>query len=787
MLLRVSSFQSATAGDYAQHARQDVVQQQPFGYQSQQHQSFESSTDQLQVQHTPSIFQAEQSRPFFEAQSSIVCNQPAMNQTGANLVADAKPDFQYETREPGAHRRSVSSPIEIPYDQNFVQVPLQHSQSVLLRSSAAQHQPEVIPRNVSLPSLHGSSEKVRGTQQDEGLLRPHTVACFGFGGRLAIVFAGSNALSNVGARFGQAKLHMYGLKSLLCHTAEVQCLNTFPGPLSIKSPKKAVLESISLRLTSKRLAREQQLLWSYLKILCERAGAQDAANLTSVLQLLELFDETPQKDQQDGMFSEYASPLLTTESIDSCLIRGNVVEAHKLALRGSHWSHALALAYLISPETYQDTLLQYIDMCYPEGHPLRTLFAICCGRSKEVFQNISKNSPLLLKWKENLRMLLANNHRRDNAYLQQAIGQLGDSLWAHLGDVASAHFCYLLAGQLLKPFVNKSARIVLIGADHKTQPSSFITIDSIQLSEIFEYVNLCKSDFSPTPSLQVYRYVYACWLAEWGFMNEAFKYYRAVSSTIKSLDHAFPQLFIQHLQNFGLRLSYHLRRDASGVTADGSLLSKVGGLFNRVLNAAIGDDDVAQAPPNPELLPNKPRVGGSETQPPGAQLPKQTSSHSSPHFGPLLSSDVTKRNAASGDSVPLHFQASRPPGVPLQPSLLTTSNSSMTLPGSERSLSGSSVQGATYQQPPSFPPVPQLTAQSGVTEKPYPVSEDQCHTSPTEEEDLFSSIANKPKPTKSEGAKESSADEKSVERQQTPTKGQSSGVSLSFSIAANTD
>lgn len=95
-------------------------------------------------------------------------------------------------------------------------------------------------------------------------------------------------------------------------------------------------------------------------------------------------------------------------------------------------------------------------------------------------------------------------------------------------------------------------RYTLIGAEGSMTLSD---LDAYHLTELFEFAIASKqSESSALPFLQGYKLVHAWWLAEFGFVAEAQRYYEAIASAVKSYTKGSPYLhrqLLESLREFG--------------------------------------------------------------------------------------------------------------------------------------------------------------------------------------------------------------------------------------------
>ena len=65
------------------------------------------------------------------------------------------------------------------------------------------------------------------------------------------------------------------------------------------------------------------------------------------------------------------------------------------------------------------------------------------------------------------------------------VAELGDALWRERGEVEAAHACYVAAGCQIQAY-SPSARLCLVGADHRARPRTYATPDAVRMTSLLE-------------------------------------------------------------------------------------------------------------------------------------------------------------------------------------------------------------------------------------------------------------------------------------------------------------
>lgn len=445
------------------------------------------------------------------------------------------------------------------------------------------------------------------------------MAVFGFGGKFVTSIPRAKHVFNASAQKGPGSIDVRSLHDMLHQSdSEVAAMRTFPGPLSHSNPainKNDVLKMMDARIAAlpdRDLSEQaEKVLWSTMRILLRHGGtlSTDAA-ATELKQLLSLTSNG--RSQADSNQLVWQAPQRSAAelsgavtAIQSLLVDGKREDALAAAAANDMWAHALLISSLFGPEKYNETIAAFVKSSLPEGSPMRMLFLLLAGRPQDAFGSGSSASGELgligNKWRENLVMILGNRSRSSNdAHILVA---LGDALRDHPTLISASHLCYLLAHVdsskpiLLEEIADPAARLVLLGADHRTKPDTYAQqISSLQLSELYEY---CKRLASPgflVPQLQIYKFIYASRLAEVGLNARAWKYIESIKEGIKEQKGAYkyPRMFAHQFSELASRLEQIVTKTAPTKgkleVASSKIFSVFGKALSKGLGAIIGDD-----------------------------------------------------------------------------------------------------------------------------------------------------------------------------------------------------
>ncbi|EFA79627.1 hypothetical protein PPL_07486 [Heterostelium album PN500] len=342
-----------------------------------------------------------------------------------------------------------------------------------------------------------------------------------------------------------------------------QCIY-FPGPLTNSTSKDTVNKWIQERIADigsgrmdtlcSRDPEASHLLWELLVVLNNNEGQilDNEKNFDKTLHKLLLDNKNSMTNFPPQQLNRSDADLqILLNEMQNLLIRGDLVGAHKFTMDNQLWTHAIVLSHYLGPEAYGKTLLAFSNNSFPLGSPLKTVYSLYSNNTRELFkdlQGVNASPAFLESWKENIAALLFNG----KAQGQKVIGEMGDRIWAIQKRVEAAHACYLLSDYQFGPLDNPNSRIVLLGGDHKVS-KHYITTESLQRSEIYEYGKTLGNSQYSLPMILVYKFLYATLLCDLGMIEQSSKYINTIKNTLKNHNINNPN-FIYQLDTFSERL-----------------------------------------------------------------------------------------------------------------------------------------------------------------------------------------------------------------------------------------
>ncbi|KAG5834536.1 hypothetical protein ANANG_G00262530 [Anguilla anguilla] len=409
---------------------------------------------------------------------------------------------------------------------------------------------------------------------------PHRCARFGPGGQMVQV------LPNLPSAGQPALVEIHSMETMLQDTQAQQELRSFPGPLVkeethkvdvIKFAQNRALEC--LRSDSLIDKDSAFLIWEFIVLLCRQNGTVVGTDIADLLlrehrsvwlpgkspneaNLIDFTNEPLERAEEEpgsGPLSLLSDTFMTvpenvgkeTERFRELLLFGRKKDALESAMKNGLWGHALLLASKMDNRTHARVMTRFANSL-PINDPLQTVYqlmsgrmpaaATCCGDEKWG------------DWRPHLAMVLSNlTHALDLD--TRTIATMGDTL-ASKGLTDAAHFCYMMAQVGLGVYTKKSTKMVLIGANHSLPFFKFASNEAIQRTEAYEYAQSLGSQPCSLPNFQVFKFIYACRLAESGLSAQAFHYCEVIARALLSLPSYHSPVFVSQLIQVAAKLRF---------------------------------------------------------------------------------------------------------------------------------------------------------------------------------------------------------------------------------------
>ncbi|XP_068925306.1 protein transport protein Sec16A isoform X4 [Petaurus breviceps papuanus] len=386
---------------------------------------------------------------------------------------------------------------------------------------------------------------------------PHVCARFGPGGHLIKV------LPNLPSEGQPALVEIHSMETMLQHTSEQEEMRSFPGPLAKDDTHKVDVINFAQNKATECLRNENlidkesaSLLWDFIVLLCRQNGTVVGTDIAELLlrdhktvwlpgkspneaNLIdftnEAVEQVEEEESGEAQLSFLTDSLITTidsleketERFRELLLYGRKKDALESAMKHGLWGHALLLASKMDSRTHARVMTRFANSL-PINDPLQTVYQLMSGRMPAA--STCCGDEKWGDWRPHLAMVLSNlNNNMDVE--SRTIATMGDTL-ASKGLLDAAHFCYLMAQIGFGVYTKKTTKLVLIGSNHSLPFLKFATNEAIHRTEAYEYAQSLGTQPCFLPNFQVFKFIYACRLAEMGLAAQAFHYCEVISKTI---------------------------------------------------------------------------------------------------------------------------------------------------------------------------------------------------------------------------------------------------------------
>ncbi|KAK7143113.1 hypothetical protein R3I93_014318 [Phoxinus phoxinus] len=408
---------------------------------------------------------------------------------------------------------------------------------------------------------------------------PHRCARFGPAGQLILV------QPNLPSAGQPTLVEIHNMETILQDSSEQAEMRSFPGPLVKEETHKVDVIKFAQNKAQECLRNDDLidkdsafLIWEFIVLLCRQNGTVVGTDIADLLlkehrsvwlpgkspneaNLIDFNNEAIEHAEADeaGPISLLSDTFMgvpenvgkETERFRELLLFGRKKDALESAMKKGLWGHALLLASKMDNRTHARVMTRFANSL-PINDPLQTVYqlmsgrmpaaATCCGDEKWG------------DWRPHLAMVLSNlTHTMDLD--TRTISTMGDTL-ASKGLVDAAHFCYLMAQVGFGVYTKKSTKMVLISSNHSMPFLKFCSSEAIQRTESYEYAQSLGSHALSLPNFQVFKFIYACRLAESGLCAQAFHYCEVISRTLLNLPEYYSPVFISQLIQMSLRLRF---------------------------------------------------------------------------------------------------------------------------------------------------------------------------------------------------------------------------------------
>uniref|UniRef100_A0A8C3HDW5 Protein transport protein sec16 n=1 Tax=Chrysemys picta bellii TaxID=8478 RepID=A0A8C3HDW5_CHRPI len=413
----------------------------------------------------------------------------------------------------------------------------------------------------------------------EKFLVPHICARFGPGGHLTKV------LPNLPSEGQPALVEIHSMETMLQHMPEQEEMRAFPGPLAKDDTHKVDVINFAQNKATQCFQNENlidkesaSLLWDFIVLLCRQNGTVVGTDIAELLlrdhktvwlpgkspneaNLIDFTNEALEQVEEESVEAQLSfltDSLITTidsleretERFRELLLYGRKKDALESAMKHGLWGHALLLASKMDSRTHARVMTRFANSL-PINDPLQTVYQLMSGRMPAA--STCCGDEKWGDWRPHLAMVLSNLTNNMDVE-SRTITTMGDTL-ASKGLLDAAHFCYLMAQIGFGVYTKKTTKLVLIGSNHSLPFLKFATNEAIQRTEAYEYAQSLGTQPCCLPNFQVFKFIYACRLAEMGLAAQAFHYCEVISKTVLKNPYYYSPVLISQL----IQISSQLR------------------------------------------------------------------------------------------------------------------------------------------------------------------------------------------------------------------------------------
>ncbi|XP_069097700.1 protein transport protein Sec16A isoform X3 [Pleurodeles waltl] len=408
---------------------------------------------------------------------------------------------------------------------------------------------------------------------------PHVCARFGPGGHFLKV------LPNLPSEGQPALVEVHSMETVLQHTPEQEEMRAFPGPLLKDETHKvdvinfAQNKSMECLRNDALLDKESaSLLWDFIVLLCRQNGTVVGTDIAELLLQDHKTVWLPGKSPNEANLIDFSNEPLeqaeesvasqlsfladvtggTTDSIEKeterfreLLLYGRKKDALESAMKHGLWGHALLLASKMDSRTHARVMTRFANSL-PINDPLQTVYQLMSGRMPAA--STCCGDEKWGDWRPHLAMVLSNLTNNMDVETR-TITTMGDTL-ASRGLLDASHFCYLMAQVGFGVYTKKTTKLVLIGSNHSLPFLKFSSNQAIHRTEAYEYAQSLGTQTCSLPNFQVFKFIYACRLAEVGLAAQAFHYCEVIAKTILKHPSYYSAVLISQLIEISSQLRF---------------------------------------------------------------------------------------------------------------------------------------------------------------------------------------------------------------------------------------
>lgn len=218
------------------------------------------------------------------------------------------------------------------------------------------------------------------------------------------------------------------------------------------------------------------------------------------------------------------------QKVEELIMRGKRKEAVEEAIAFGDFATALLVATMCDTETYRRATISFAQNAFSSDSPMTTVAMLFSGAlqvpdSGEIPADLWGVSAAELKasWKRHLAGIISN---RISGW-DSIVLSLGDRLRSY-GEIAGAHFCYMVCGCPVASPLKDGTRICLLGSNHVMLSERALlssnAIEAFDRTEAYEWAKRQGNKNASLTSFQPFKIIFVSHLIDAGYTDRAKSY-----------------------------------------------------------------------------------------------------------------------------------------------------------------------------------------------------------------------------------------------------------------------
>ena len=224
------------------------------------------------------------------------------------------------------------------------------------------------------------------------------------------------------------------------------------------------------------------------------------------------------------------------ERIQKLLLQGERRQAVEEAISKGDFATAFLVASMCDPDTYKRVANAYAERAFVAGSPMQTVCLMfseslqTSARAQNSHWGIASNE-LNSTWKKHLAVIISN---RAMGWVQVVLS-LGDRL-RQIGNIAGAHFCFMVCGCAFTNATAEDTRIALLGCDNIPRESvallSSESVAAFDRTEAYEWAKRRGNRNATIQSFLPHKLIYAMHLTDIGLQPKSVAFAETIRKSV---------------------------------------------------------------------------------------------------------------------------------------------------------------------------------------------------------------------------------------------------------------